>query len=156
MRIEAIMTRDVATCVAGQSAADAARLMWERDCGCVPIVDSDGELAGIVTDRDLCIAAYTRGLPLHEISLDSVMSRTVQTCRATDSVAEAERRMSTAQVRRLPVVGGLSSVVGILSLSDIARARGRTWVTRMIGDVAKTLAAITAPRESASDLAARA
>lgn len=150
MRVEEIMTRDVATCVAGQSAADAARLMWERDCGCVPIVDADGDLAGIVTDRDLCMAAYTRGVPLHEISLDSVMSRTVQTCRPSDSVAEAERRMSEAQVRRLPIVGGLSQIVGILSVSDIARARTRSWIARIgehvAGDVARTLAAITAPR----------
>lgn len=154
MRVEEIMARQVATCRPEQTAADAARLMWERDCGCIPIVDADEELVGIVTDRDLCMAAVTRGLPLDQLRLDSVMQSTVQTCRRTDSVREAERRMSEAQVRRIPIVEGLSRVVGIVSIADLARARGGTWLARMgeriLGDLTRTMAAITEPRPSAT------
>lgn len=150
MRVEEVMTRDVAIGRPEQTGADAARMMWDRDCGCVPVVDSDGDLVGIVTDRDLCMAALMRSSPLHDITLDSVMSRTVQTCRPSDTVDEAERRMSVAQVRRIPIVGGVGQVVGIVSLSDVVRARessvaGRIF-ERLAGDVAKTLAAITERR----------
>ena len=149
MRVSEIMTRSVVTCRPEQFASDAAGLMWEHDCGCVPITDAsaDGDLVGIVTDRDLCMAAYTRGLPLHEIRVDSIMAPVVQTCRPSDTLEEAERRMSEAKVRRIPIVGGAGEVVGILSLSDIARARERSrtarFLERLRGDVARTLAAIT-------------
>lgn len=150
MRVEEIMTRDVATCRPEQTGHDAARIMWERDCGCVPIIDADGDLVGVVTDRDLCMAAYTRRAPLHEIRLETVMAADVQTCRPSDTVREAEGRMSEAQVRRLPIVGGVGQVVGILSLSDIVRAKEASAAERVIerlwGDLLQTLAAIVRPR----------
>lgn len=154
MRVEEIMTREVGTCRPWDSAVDAARIMWDRDCGCVPIIDEEGDLVGIVTDRDLAMAAYTRGLRLQDIKLETVMSRNPQTCRPTDTVEEAERRMSAAQVRRLPIVGGVGQIVGIVSLSDVARARessaGSRILERLLGDVAKTFAAITERRPGAS------
>jgi CBS domain-containing protein len=159
MRIEEIMTRDVATCLPSDTGAHAAQIMWNRDCGCVPILDEEGRPAGMVTDRDLCMAAYTRGAPLHEVRLDSVMSRGVRACMTTDSLETAERTMAEAQVHRLPVVGERGHVVGIVSLGDIARARQATVGARVtehvLSDVVKTLAAITAPRTgSARALAA--
>jgi CBS domain-containing protein len=48
-----LMTRDVATCRPEDPMAAAARIMWERDCGIVPVVDADGRPVGVVTDRDL-------------------------------------------------------------------------------------------------------
>lgn len=151
MRVDEIMTRSVATCRPEHTGSDAARIMWERDCGCVPVVDDTGDLVGIVTDRDLCMAAAMRGVPLHEIPIGSVMSTTVQTCRASDTIDACEKRMSVAQVRRIPIVGDAGRVVGIVSLSDIVRARrttpGARILERFLGDVVSTLAAITAPRE---------
>jgi CBS domain-containing protein len=45
--------------------------MWERDCGVVPVVDASGQLVGMLTDRDVCMAAYTRGQPLAAMSVRS-------------------------------------------------------------------------------------
>ena len=66
MKVEQLMTKSVATCGPDKSADDAARIMWERDCGFVPITESTSNprVIGVVTDRDLCMAAYTRGRPL--------------------------------------------------------------------------------------------
>ena len=58
------MTRDVKTCTIHDSLNGAARIMWDHDCGCAPVVDAHGKLVGIVTDRDICMAAYTQGVPL--------------------------------------------------------------------------------------------
>jgi len=76
MKAEKIMTREVASCRPDDTLNDAARIMWERDCGFVPVTaeDSGGRVVGIVTDRDLCMAAYTRGQRLADIRVGEVMS----------------------------------------------------------------------------------
>ena len=62
MKVKDIMTTDVRTCTPAASVADAAHLMWDGDCGILPVVE-DGRLAGVVTDRDLFIALATRNAP---------------------------------------------------------------------------------------------
>ncbi len=149
MRIEDVMTRNPSSCSPEASAADAARIMWERDCGFVPVIDEHRIPIGVVTDRDLCMAAYTRGKPLHEIPVRSVMSTYVRTCARGASVGSVEELMAEVQIRRVPVVDDAGTLVGIVALSDLARGRNRTAKDRVsehiFADVAKTLAAITGP-----------
>ncbi|UJR84665.1 CBS domain-containing protein [Sandaracinus amylolyticus] len=150
MRVEEIMTREPRCCAPQDDVSTAARIMWEQDCGVVPVVDDAGAPVGMVTDRDICMAAYTRGAKLSDMSIESVMSRDVRTCRASDSIATAERTMSSAQVRRLAVVDDRGRVIGVVSLGDLARGRGKNPVRRtlehLFADVARTLAAISQPR----------
>jgi CBS domain-containing protein len=149
MRIEDVMTRNPSFCGPEATAADAARIMWERDCGFVPVLDAQRIPIGVVTDRDLCMAAYTRGKTLHEIPVRSVMSTHVRTCMRSASVGSVEELMAEAQVRRIPVVDEAGGLVGIVALSDLARGRSRTAKDRVsehiFADVAKTLVAITRP-----------
>jgi CBS domain-containing protein len=120
MKIEQFMTRDVKLCRPEQSLNDAARLMWDHACGCVPVVDEDDRVVGVLTDRDICMAAYTRGLLLTDMTVMSAMSREVFTCRLGDTVDVAEAIMRRHQVRRLPVLAFDDRIVGLVSLSDIA------------------------------------
>jgi predicted transcriptional regulator len=99
----------------------AARLMWEHDCGCVPVVDERNVLVGMITDRDACMAAYTRGLRLDEIPVHTVMTRRAFSCKADDTLEAAEVLMRSHQVRRLPVVDQTNKVVGLLSSNDLLR-----------------------------------
>ena len=96
--------------------------MWEKDCGCLPVVDVAGRVVGMITDRDICMAAYTRGTPLGGETVESAMTRGVVTCGPEDTLGEVERLMKTAQVRRIPVVDDNAKLIGIISLSDMARA----------------------------------
>jgi CBS domain-containing protein len=121
MKVKELMTQAVRTSTPDAPLSEAAKVMWERDCGVVPIVDAQGRVAGVVTDRDACMAAYTQGKPLSAIPIRSVMSTSVHTCRPDDDLAQAEETMSRHQVRRLPVVDGGDRLVGILSLNDVAR-----------------------------------
>ena len=73
-RVREVMTKDVLTCSVSDRLNRAAQLMWESDCGCIPIVEEHGMLVGMLTDRDICMAAYTSGKPLSEISVTSAMS----------------------------------------------------------------------------------
>ena len=147
MKVESVMSKNIGTCSPQQSLNDAARIMWERDCGIVPVIagEGNGRIMGVITDRDVAIAAYTKGRRLSEIGIGDVMSKTVASCRPSDSLAEAERKMQDAQVHRLPVVDEVGALLGVLSLADIARAtRGPEKIRP--SEVGETLAAIRRPR----------
>ncbi len=150
MLVEQLMNRPAITCRPGDSCHDAAGLMWEHDCGVLPVIGEDGCVCGMITDRDICMAAYLRGTPLADMQVCDVMARDVFVCRPGDPLGAAERIMSQCQVRRLPVVDPEGHVVGILSLNDLAReaehegGRRRPDVSDV--DVSRTLAAIGHPR----------
>jgi CBS domain-containing protein len=150
MNVKELMTQTPGVCNIDSSANDAARIMWERDCGAVPVVDESGRVAGIVTDRDLCMAAYIQGTPLSAIPVSTVMTREVCTCEADDDVGAAEHLMQEHRVRRLPVVENGGTLVGILSLSDVAQGVRRTSGPRQRSgqgdDFLLTVTAVSEPR----------
>jgi len=107
----------------------AAELMRDRDCGSVVVVDENNVAVGIVTDRDICMAALRYERPLLSLSVADAMTAEPFTCRGTDTVQEAEDTMSLHQVRRLPVVDDHKRLLGLLALDDIAREACReVWV----------------------------
>lgn len=153
MKVEQLMTREIAVCKANETLNCAARLMWERDCGFIPVIESngDGALVGAITDRDIAMATYLQGKPPLAIPLSRVVSRKPICCHVGDDLARAEALMRANQVRRLPVVDGSGHVIGILSLNDIAREVQRekgAGRKREVGGerLATTLAAICQPR----------
>ncbi len=152
LHVRDLMTRNVHHCGPGQPASDAARAMWDFDIGCVPVVDAQWQPLGMITDRDICMATYTRGRPPSDIRVIDAMSPEIFTCAESDTLATAERIMRERQVRRLPVVDEQGKLVGLLSLNDIALARASSPTAkmkeRMLGDVADTLAAVCRHRES--------
>lgn len=150
MQVDQIMTRNVKFCHTWDKLSDAAQLMKEGDCGCVPVVADDGsrKVVGILTDRDICMAAHSRDQALREISVSDVMSTGVRTASASATLAQAEATMMEAQVRRLPVVDEEEKLVGILALADLTREaqRTRTSSDRPIteDEIGDTLCAISA------------
>ena len=103
MEVEKMMVHDVKTCGAHDSLNDAARLMWEYACGCVPVVDDHRRPVGFLTDRGICMGAYTQGMPLQAWRVETAMARNVICCRADDEIAETVRIMRDTGVRRLPI-----------------------------------------------------
>ena len=77
MKIEDIMTRDVRTCTSSDTLATAAQIMWENDCGAVPVLDAEDRVVGIITDRDLAMAAHLQGVPLRDSRVASAMARDI-------------------------------------------------------------------------------
>lgn len=144
MKVSSLIHRDVTTCTIHDSLDRAAQLMWDRDLGSLPVLDDDGHIAGMVTDRDICMAAYTQGAPLRAIPVTSAMSKRVFSCGESDELADVERAMSEHQIRRMPVIDGKGHPIGIISLNDIVRAASAGTVPA--AEVASTVAAVTAPR----------
>jgi CBS domain-containing protein len=149
MNVERLMTKDVRTCRPEDGLTEAARAMWERDCGCVPVVDESHRVVGMITDRDVCMAAYTRGSRLQDIRIDEVMSRRVLSCQPDTPLADAEATMRSGRVRRLPVVDDAGQLLGLVSLADIAQEAARQHGARRRevkdAEVGATLVEITRP-----------
>lgn len=151
MRVEQIMTKQVSCCSPDQTLAQAAQLMWDHDCGSLPVCTGNGasRVVGVITDRDICMSALFKGKPLHELRVSDAMSRQLHTCRPEDSLADVEKKMREAQIRRLPVVDEQGALVGMISLADLAREAAREdtapqkEITEM--EVGDTLAAICQP-----------
>jgi CBS domain-containing protein len=126
-------------------------MMWESDCGSVAVVDAQGKVIGMVTDRDICMAAYTRDLPLSQMSVGSACSNGLIAVLEGDSVEAAERLMQVHRVRRLPVVDADHRPIGMLSVADLVRS---SRVDHRNGNLAPdavvaTLAAIATPHSVA-------
>ncbi|HEY4180891.1 MAG TPA: CBS domain-containing protein [Kofleriaceae bacterium] len=116
-----------------------AKLMWDFDIGVVPVIDDFGQVVGIVTDRDACMAAYTQCQPLHCLPCTIAMSNHVITCRPDDTDVSVAKLMSKNKVRRVPVVDDAQKPIGIVSLNDLAisMAKGREVpATEVAGPIA--------------------
>ena len=146
MRVKELMSHPAVTCPETATLDQAARLMWEYDCGVVPVVTDDGKLAGVVTDRDICMAAYTRGTPLAAIPVTTAMARQVVASHADDDIESAEALMRDNQIRRVPVLDGGARVQGVVSMNDFARAAARAKKSDVDRELVRTMAAICQPR----------
>jgi CBS domain-containing protein len=122
MKVRDIMTAAVFTCQPDTDLARVAGLMWDHDCGFVPVVDASGAVAGLITDRDICMAAASRGLALPHIAASQAMSQSVRACLPDDDISEALDMMKHFKVRRLPVIDAHGYLQGVISMSDITRA----------------------------------
>jgi IMP dehydrogenase len=119
MKVQEIMTEPPLTCTPETSLAVAARLMGEADYGTLPVVDSHGQLAGIITDRDICLAlAGTNRNALH-VAVREVMTPKVFAAMLDDDVKSALATMKSARVRRLPVRDQSGRLKGMLSIEDV-------------------------------------
>jgi CBS domain-containing protein len=156
MIVADLMTRNAASVRSGQTLAAAAQVMWDSDCGAVPVLENEGDkVVGMLTDRDICIATWSRGLPPGAIFVDEVMSRELVQCSPQDTVRGVEALMRAKQVRRIPIVDSEQRLLGILSLADIARATSEPSALRTSGELsseglAATLAGICRTRLSPS------
>jgi CBS domain-containing protein len=152
MKAKDLMTADPRTCAPQTNLAAAAELMLSADCGLLPVVDQ-GRLVGVVTDRDLFIALATRNRPAAEVTVGEVAQSPVHTCTPEDDAEAVLATMRAHRVRRVPVEGFGGTVLGIISLDDVALAAGsRPGLADR--DVVATLQAIRSRHHAAASIAA--
>ena len=146
MRVEDVMNKAVASCHPDANLAVAAALMWEHNCGQLPVVNDEGKVSAVITDRDICIALGTRNQRACELTVRDVTCRAAVVCHADDHLRSALKIMAEERVRRLPVVDQEGVLVGILSLDDVTlQARHHDDTDRpavSFEDVMNTLRAI--------------
>jgi len=119
MRAQDLMTQPIAICDVNDTLDIAAKKMWDFDCGVIAVVREDGKLAGMITDRDIAMAAYTQGRPLHDLLVNASMAKHPVAVHADHRLAEIEQVMAEHQVRRVPVVDADNKPIGVISLTDL-------------------------------------
>jgi CBS domain-containing protein len=144
MKVEQAMTPSPATCGPTENLAQAVERMWDANCGILPVVDDAGHVIAVVTDRDICITAATRGRAPGEIRVDEMHRQPVVTCGLEDDIKTALNAMKAHRVRRLPVTSEEGILHGIISLDDIALAAG-SRETVSAAEVISAMKAIYAP-----------
>lgn len=147
MLVKELMQTNVAACAATDTLADVARLMRDRDCGFVPVVNHLGSVVGVVTDRDLGLAVGHNTRPAERISAAEVMTDPVFSCFADENVKAVLATMGIHHVRRLPVIDKMHGhLVGVLSLDDVARAPHRRG-SPTAEEIADAFTRIVSPRQ---------
>lgn len=142
MRIRDAMHQPAQTCTAETTLAEAARRMMVDEVGTIVVVDAVGAPEGLLTDRDLAVRGYSRGLT-GDAAVADVMTHAIVTIDPDGDVFDAAATMAARGIRRLPVVAdGL--VVGVIAIDDLTQLIGKE-----VGEVARALSAQSDPRHAA-------
>jgi CBS domain-containing protein len=130
MKVKDIMSKNVKCCKRRDTLAEVVSAMWENNCGIIPMVDKEGRVAGVITDRDIALALWRKDRAPSEVLAGELPTAKLHTCADTDDIDDALRIMQHARVRRVPVINADEKIVGILSMNDVAlhahRAGART------------------------------
>jgi len=125
MKVNDVMVHEVACCSPQTSLQDIAMMMWNNDCGAIPLVDDQEHPVGIITDRDIAMGAALQSKPLWEINAGDISShRELYCCGPDESIAKALQLMEAHEVRRLPVVNQYNQLCGMVSMGDIVSFTG--------------------------------
>src|SRR5579859_4350445 len=119
MKVSDVMTTEVETVQMNSSLEEVASIMKVENVGAVPVVDEDGDLVGIITDRDIVVRCVAEGKNPAETNVDEVLSHELETIEPDVDVEEAAQLMAERQIRRLPVCED-GELVGMLSIGDLA------------------------------------
>jgi CBS domain-containing protein len=150
MNVYDVMTSDVQRCGPDTNLAAAAKMMWDRDCGVLPVLNVQGQVLGMITDRDICMACASKNRAPSDITVGETVSGKTYRCKSSDDVHTAMDLMKREQVRRLPVVDEAGVLQGLISMNDLILLAGETKAGKAQAisceDVARTLKAISAHR----------
>lgn len=127
MNINEIMSIDVKTCTPDSNLEELASLMWNNDCGAIPVVDPQNKPMGIVTDRDIAMAAMLNHKPLWSLTAAEVIqNQSLCSCLQNSSLQDCLTMMKEEGVRRLLVVNADDTLAGIVSIGDILAFTGNS------------------------------
>lgn len=121
MNIEKLMIRNVITLQGDATVHEAVQLLNKHKIGCLIILNNNGQIAGIITERDLLERVLEQCKNPKQTKVSEIMTRKVITASPNTDIIEATRLMFKLKVKKLPITDG-NKLVGIVTLTDIARA----------------------------------
>ncbi|MDH3492496.1 MAG: CBS domain-containing protein [Acidobacteriota bacterium] len=143
MKVRDIMTKDPACVTLETSLHDVAHLMFDQDCGSIPVTESkDSKIpVGVITDRDITIRTVAHGKnPLNMIA-GEVMTDSVITVAPDATVEDCVDRMETNKLRRVLVVDENREICGIVAQADIALRAEPGETAELLKDVSRAAGA---------------
>jgi signal-transduction protein with cAMP-binding, CBS, and nucleotidyltransferase domain len=119
MKIAGLCERNVRQADGTVSIQDAAAAMKHENVGTLVVLDAQGRIEGLVTDRDLVVRALSEGRDPARTRVADVMTRNPRMISADAPIEEALALMHSLGVRRIPVVGPKGALFGVLSVDDV-------------------------------------
>lgn len=118
--VEEIMTRSLVTVLIGSSVEEAVRKMIEHDVECLPVIDSEGVLHGLITFRDIVTKAVLSRRDVRDVKVEEIMSRNLVTCSPKSTILDVVKLMKNKHLRRIPVVDSDNKLLGLVTDFDLA------------------------------------
>ena len=142
MQVNQIMTKDPVCCNRETSLQEAAKLMADHDCGCIPVVESQESRipVGMITDRDITVRVVADGGNPQDLTVQDAMTPTAFTVSPETTIEDCCNLMEERQVRRVAVVDGTGGCCGIVAQADIAIHAGRQKTGEVVQEVSKAAA----------------
>ena len=119
MKVKDCMCGEVCCVKPETKVYEIAKLMNDNHIGCVPVCDQNNCIVGMITDRDIILRSIACDKDVKNTPASEIMTCNVCTCNQNDDIWDAECKMATNQIRRIPVVDN-NKVIGILTLGDLA------------------------------------
>lgn len=140
MKVKEIMTKDPACCTTDSSLQEAAKMMKDNDCGCIPVVENkdSNKPVGVITDRDICCRTVAEGKNPLDLTVKDAMTSNVETIKADSSVEDCCNLMEEKQIRRVVVVDDNGGCCGIVAQADIAINANEHKTAEVVQEVSKT------------------
>lgn len=135
--VKIIMTENPTCCAPDTSLQEVAKMMVEKDCGCIPVVDENSKPIGMITDRDITVRTIAKGKNPLDLTVGKVMTSDVYTVTPETSIEECCRLMEQKQVRRIAVVDASGACCGVVAQADIAHYASRKQTAEMVQLVSK-------------------
>lgn len=131
-----LMTPDVVSVAPADTLEVAARRMRDADVGALPVVDGEGAVVGIVTDRDIVVSAIAEGRDPTSFTAGELADGTVISVAPDDSAPDVLAVMKEHQIRRVPVIDG-TELVGMLAQADVARSMPDSTVGELLESISE-------------------
>lgn len=138
MKVKDCMCENVCCVKPETKVSEVAKLMSEKHIGCIPVCDNNNCICGILTDRDILLRTVACDKDCCNTTASEIMSTNVCTCKEDDEMTNAESKMASNQIRRLPVCDQNNHVIGILTIGDLAHSEmelGQDHVCTTISDI---------------------
>ncbi len=141
MFVKEIMTENPACCTKDSTLQEAAKMMKENDCGCIPVVAEmeSKKPEGVITDRDICCRTVAEGKNPLDLTVGDIMTSGVETVEPNTSVEDCCNIMEEKQIRRVVVVDDMGGCCGIVAQADIARKAEDAKTAEVVQEVSKSV-----------------
>ena len=146
MKVKDMMTSDPACCTSDTALPEVARMMIDKDCGEIPVVENKSSKipVGVVTDRDIVCRTVANGLNPLDLTAADCMTKPIVTVTPDMSLEECCRIMEEKLIRRVPVVDDRGACVGMLAVADVARHTGKNVAGHVVREVSEPTSSASA------------
>jgi CBS domain-containing protein len=120
VKISRVMTKDLVTVSLDGTVEEAVKKMVDYDVECLPVIDAEGVLHGLVTFRDIVMKVVYPQTKTRELKVEKIMSKSLVTCNLNSTVLDVVKIMRNRHVRRIPIVNAKNKLVGLVTDFDLA------------------------------------